>query len=250
MKLTYRPIERWPTARGKPRAHQFRASWDDTLRLLFDELEQIGAKDPVLQVDAEEKDFRVTDGHLRAGARLKSDAVILTFEHPDHGPLSYPCDTYATTARWQPGREQSDGSRSGGGYRDAPGWQANVRAIALTLQALRAVERYGAAQLGQQYTGWKQLGAGRPMLSESESMDENQAARFLADMAVVEVAGQTFRPWGPGGKGWAALFDPDEAQQAWMVAAKRLHPDRAVTGSADLFRKAQIAHQTLTGPKS
>ncbi len=42
-------------------------------------------------------------------------------------------------------------------------WQHNVRAIALTLEALRAVDRYGATETGQQYAGFKALPAGRAM---------------------------------------------------------------------------------------
>jgi hypothetical protein len=38
-------------------------------------------------------------------------------------------------------------------------WQHNVRAIALTLEALRAVDRYGTTG-GRQYAGFRQLTAG------------------------------------------------------------------------------------------
>src|SRR5690606_32992952 len=37
-------------------------------------------------------------------------------------------------------------------------WQHNVRSIALGLEALRAVDRFGISQKGQQYAGWLQLG--------------------------------------------------------------------------------------------
>jgi hypothetical protein len=39
-------------------------------------------------------------------------------------------------------------------------YDENLRAIALTLQALRAVERYGVAKGGEQYTGWLKLESG------------------------------------------------------------------------------------------
>src|SRR5579863_10251967 len=54
---------------------------------------------------------------LYAGAKLRTQGIILTF-NSKHGPLSYPCDKYSN-------------------------WQANLRAIALSLEALRAVDRYG-----------------------------------------------------------------------------------------------------------
>jgi hypothetical protein len=35
--------------------------------------------------------------------------------------------------------------------------EANVRAIALALEALRKVDRYGVTKRGEQYAGWKAL---------------------------------------------------------------------------------------------
>ena len=60
-----------------------------------------------------------------------------------HGPMRYPSGRFY--AQW-----------SG----DMPGWQANVRAVALTLESLRAVDRYGVSQHGEQYRGWQALPAG------------------------------------------------------------------------------------------
>jgi hypothetical protein len=61
--------------------------------------------------------------------------VILSFDSK-HGPLSYPCDRYTQ-------------------------WQDNVRAIALSLEALRSVDRYGVTRRAEQYCGWQRLpGAG------------------------------------------------------------------------------------------
>jgi hypothetical protein len=41
-------------------------------------------------------------------------------------------------------------------------WQHNVRSIALGLQALRAVDRYGITRRGEQYAGFAALPAGGP----------------------------------------------------------------------------------------
>lgn len=57
-----------------------------------------------------------------------------------HGPMLYRCDRYVS--RWA-----SQG----------PDWQQNVRAIAKTLEALRAVDRYGASSSGEQYAGYRQI---------------------------------------------------------------------------------------------
>ena len=72
----------------------------------------------------------------RANASPKSPAVVIAFESK-HGPLQYATDAFTH-------------------------WQANVRAVALGLEALRRVERYGITKHGEQYTGWKQLGSGTP----------------------------------------------------------------------------------------
>jgi hypothetical protein len=120
----------------------FRASWDDTLRLLLDETGQLGRTGPVvLQLDADRSDIRV-DGMLRARAHVEHPGVVVSFTSR-FGPLTYATDAYEQ--RW-----------SG----DLTGWQANVRAVALSLTALRAVDRYGVSRTGEQYTGWRALPAG------------------------------------------------------------------------------------------
>src|SRR5690606_26744073 len=115
----------WP---GEPtvkrKASLFRASYADTLRLLDAELRHLRATQVVIQAACGEEDIRL-DGQLRASAKLRSPAIILSF-HSKHGPLSYPRDRYTD-------------------------WQDNLRAIALALQALRAVDRYGVTRQAEQY---------------------------------------------------------------------------------------------------
>lgn len=38
-------------------------------------------------------------------------------------------------------------------------WQINLRAIALGLEALRKLDRYGITSRGEQYTGWRAIEA-------------------------------------------------------------------------------------------
>lgn len=52
------------------------------------------------------------------------------------------------------------GGREGSGTDAFPHWQDNVRAIALGLEALRKVDRYGIGKRGEQYVGWRALPAG------------------------------------------------------------------------------------------
>lgn len=112
-------------------------------------------------------------------------AVGVSFDSK-HGPLTYETAEFAT-------------------------WQDNLRAIALGLEALRAVDRYGISKRGEQYRGWKAL----PMSSDDTGIhDEAQAREWLAQ-------------W--GGDARKALFET--------------HPDR---GGDDLaFRKTIRARELL-----
>ncbi|WP_165701546.1 hypothetical protein [Crateriforma conspicua] len=62
--------------------------------------------------------------------------MILSFESDSAGGLSFPCDSCDL-------------------------WQHNVRSIALAMQALRAVDRYGVTRRAEQYRGWARLPAPR-----------------------------------------------------------------------------------------
>lgn len=172
-----RPIERWPKEQTKNRRHsQFNSTYGQTLRLLDQELRHLRAKNIVLEVALTEKDFRVTDGKPRAKAKYQHPGVILSFDGKN-GPMKIPCDTYI----------------------DA---EDNLRAIALSLEALRKVDRYGVSTHGEQYRGWKALPGAVEMPA---SMTVEEAARFLYDAA--------------GGD------DRLDIEVAYRVAAKCLHPD-------------------------
>lgn len=136
--VTLRPLER-PAPSDARRHSTFRSSWSSTIVLLAKELHAHGARSGVLEVDFREQDLRL-DGLPRANARAHSPAVVLSFEAasvPGKPHLRYEVGTFTD-------------------------WQDNVRAIALALQALRAVDRYGVTKRGEQYAGWKQLESGGP----------------------------------------------------------------------------------------
>lgn len=129
--LTVRPVERWlGQASADRRRSPFSAPWSHTLQLLDDELRHAQAVDAVLQVCIPESDFGVR-GYPLANARQWSPGVILSFNGAD-GPLSFPCDSYER-------------------------WQDNLRAIALTMESLRRINRYGVAKTGEQYRGWRAI---------------------------------------------------------------------------------------------
>lgn len=134
MRIRCRPITTFPPEfQAAKRANQFSAPWGETMRLLERELDRLGARDGVIELAVPESDLRI-DGWPYAHARPAHPGVIISFDSK-HGPLRYGTDAF-------------------------PHWQANVRAIALGLEALRKVERYGIGKRGEQYVGWKALPAG------------------------------------------------------------------------------------------
>jgi hypothetical protein len=125
--------------------------------ILERELAALRAKHVVLEVDFRERDLRL-DGQLRADARCLSPAVRLAFESK-HGPLTYATDHFHRPT-W------------GGQHFPMSDWQYNVRAIALSLESLRRVDRYGVTRRGEQYAGWKALPPGLAMGSSHMTTDE------------------------------------------------------------------------------
>lgn len=135
----------------------------------------------MIQLDLTDSEIRL-DGLPRATAKPASPMVIVSFESR-HGPLRYMTDVFLD-------------------------WKANLRAIALGLEALRKVDRYGITKRGEQYRGWAALPAG----ADEEISTPEQAARFIS-----EYSWQTIEADTPA----------EEIIFAYRRAAKRLHPDVA-----------------------
>jgi hypothetical protein len=217
--LTFRPVkqrpEHWGSAAAERPTSPFGASHRDTLNLLDRELRQLDAREVFLQVEARSDQIRV-DGQLRGDARVDHPGVILTIETRRLGTLVYETDRYGR--RWS---------------RDAQAaWKENLRAIALGLEALRRVERYGIARRGQQYAGYRELGSGIPMGATAMSVDD--AAAFLVEHG----------EWGAVAGDPDALIDnPKIAGAYYREAAKRLHPDSG--GDPTLFRRLTEARDLL-----
>lgn len=135
--VTFRPYEGTPPPAGDIPS-PFDAGWGSTVETLARELRALDAHTIVVELALGENDLRL-DGLPRANASLSSDAVRISFESK-WGPLLY--ETNEFRGRY---------------YRSLSGWQANVRAIALGMEALRKVDRYGVSKRGEQYRGWRQL---------------------------------------------------------------------------------------------
>lgn len=226
--FVYRPIETWPgtlTTDRKP--SQFSSEWRQTLRLLSDEIDHLTDPDVytlvVIQLAVSERDIRKDETGLLAHVRTEHPGVIVSFES-DRGPLRFSCDRFDD------------------GWRGKAGWRDNVRAIALALEALRKIDRYGIGQGGEQYTGFGALPPGQP-LAMGAAMTLEQAAQLLAEHSSPVTGGAAGDRLVEGLT--AKLIAGDGVQLAYRVAAKRHHPDAG--GNPDTFRRLTEARDLLLG---
>lgn len=135
--VQFEPITRWPGPETEHRRNApFRAPHSATEKLLDAELRRIlvaGNKAALQVVTRNGPGDRRNDGQLYARAVATHPGVRLSIQSV-HGPLTYSTDRFST-------------------------WQDNLRAIALGLQALRTVDRYGIGSSGEQYRGWRAIEA-------------------------------------------------------------------------------------------
>ncbi len=220
MILTFKPLKMRPahwldTAADRP-ASPFSSTYNATLQVLDTELFQLGATDVSLQVVTSDQQIRL-DGQLRVDARVEHPGVILTIETPSHGVLVYETDRYGK--RWGSGAN--------------PAWQENLRAIALGLEALRKVERYGIARRGQQYAGYRELGSGTPM--PAAQMTIEQAACLLIENA------------GTSDVTLEDLENTAAVHHLFRTVAKHHHPDAG--GDTAFFMTLVEARDLLIGDR-
>lgn len=175
--LRFVPVEHWPgqkTPSAQRKDGRFRVSYAGILDDLEIELIRLKATSIIVQAYFVREDIR-NDGWPRSHAEPTEPGVILSFTSKA-GNLSYPCDTYHT-------------------YDD------NLRAISLTLAALRAIDRYGVSQHGEQYKGWLKLPPA------PDKMTKEDAFQFF------------------GLYSHTKIVDADTLKAAYREAARVLHPD-------------------------
>jgi hypothetical protein len=179
----------WP---GKQRPDGFRrikgpfkvTTWSRIERELSRELAHLGAKDVVIALDMPKPQSWNMQGAPRADARAQSPAAIVSFTRRDGNRLTFPCDTYAD-------------------------WQTNIYAIAMSLEKLRAVDRYGVTQGDQQYVGFRALPPGGS--TSTPAMTEDEAAQLLGEFSDLPAH--------------VILAEPSVARVAIRAAKGRSHPD-------------------------
>lgn len=186
--LAVLPIgDTWPRPRTpleKQTRSAFSATATVTYRDLQRELDAIDATDRVLRVPVDELQFR-RDGRPRADAKLTGSAILLEFDDRRGQRQRYPSDAYLA-------------------------WQENLRAIALTLKALRAVDRYRVTAAGEQYRGFLALTTG---LEEGDGdVVPNRGTVASARDELLRIAGPLAKP-------------TDTIEQIVRAAQRASHPD-------------------------
>jgi hypothetical protein len=150
---------------------------------------------------------------LRANARVLKPGVIFRFTRKTNRrfsreqnawvytpqPVSYPCDAFDD-------------------------WQDNLRAIALSMEALRRVERYGVFKYDEIISRLALPTA------EGKMSTRDSAAAFMATHSGVAMQ--------------EILFSDTARSSAYQKAAQKLHPDAG--GNIEEFQMLQEANKTLT----
>jgi hypothetical protein len=205
LKAIWRPLTKWP---GVPTPHTARiespffAKYAATLNLLEYELGKLGAQNITIQAQLTLEQIG-NDRWPKPGITFKGPAVIVSFRSSvDEAEYSYPCDTFL-------------------------GWQSNLRAIALALEALRKIDRYGVAKRGEQYQGFRALPPGSPA---GRQMSPEEAAEFIATKV-------------PGVDSHVLATDQQMFEMVLKLAQKRVHPDTG--GSNESFARLQEAAAVL-----
>lgn len=175
------------------------AGWSKAFELLRYELAKIKATDVVVEAGYKPDQVRA-DGWPYSAARPEHHQVRISFKR---GEIAM--------------------SFSQGGFSAI---EYNVWLIARTLSSLRAVDRYGCTQGGEQYRGWAQLPAGNAIqVGEFASIED--AAGYIRRVADGRWRGTTDRNI------------LDNLREAYRDAARSAHPDGG--GNAETMGKVNRA---------
>lgn len=191
--LRIEPIRTWPgDFTVDRRSATFRSTSAATMKLLEAELDYVDAVAVVLQLAISRDDLRL-NGALRSTMRTEHPGVILTFTSPKLGKVRFVTDRFVS-------------------------WEDNLRGVALGLEALRKIDRYGITSDGEQYAGFRALEASAGAAGFSSSED---AARYIADLALGDDVEEAKVDRIAG----AMLDDAELVDVYYRRAAKASHPD-------------------------
>lgn len=180
--LIFRPLRAWPYA-ATP--NNRREKWPGAVTVtkaldgLRQQLKLLGCDaQAYIEADIAEKYIR-QDGQLYATARAATPCVIVCARHRRLGDLRWANDRYLT-------------------------FDQNIRAIAQTIQNLRAIDRYGCVRDSEQFTGFKAIPS-----KTSQTMSRDAAIMVFSRHA-----------------GFKIIDTSDGLIRAYRTACSRTHPDR------------------------
>lgn len=215
--IIIKPIQKWiGPETEEPIYSRFKQNYSDTKKILEFELEKLNAipSSVLLEMFVTPKDLHLNGAALRAAHKPFKPGVVLSFSiftrrlrnnqtgaiRNETKTLSYPCDTYTD-------------------------WQDNLRAIALSLQKLRDVARYGVFKYEDMIERLALPSA------TGKISDRGSALIFLADFI---------------GKSGAEIEQSEVLiKSAYRAAALALHPDKNGGKTIDDFIKFQDAKRIL-----
>jgi hypothetical protein len=180
-------------------AQRISTNWSKAFEKLRYELARIKATEVVIEAGYKASQVRA-DGWPYSSAKPEHGQVRVSFKKAGTLAMAFLC----------------------GGWREV---EQNVYMIALTLERLRAIERYGCVQSEEQYRGWARLPAGNT-IAMGEWATAEDALRWLASVA-----------------GFAATVSLRDLDQVYRAASRKAHPD--LGGSDELMAKVNRAKEYI-----
>lgn len=179
----------WPRTKHKQSA-QFKVTMGEAVQHLYDELDRLGASNVVVSSNMRLR----LDGKPYADQKRMEDEGVAVYFTLNGEQQCIPCDKWFTV-------------------------KDNVRAIGLTIQALRGLDRWGAKEMvNAAFRGFKAL---------PES---------------VIVTPYTKRPWHEVLE-VLPTASPEIVRAAWRRLISRYHPDNQETGDPVKFQEVQAAYK-------
>jgi hypothetical protein len=182
--------EGWPRSK-EIQTSKFKATTDKARKKLLEEISRMGGEMPVISSNVPLR----SDGHLRAD-REPVDAAVAVYFQRNKKSMVFACDRYDYV-------------------RD------NLHALALTIEALRGIERWGASEMMERaFSGFKQLNAENEGMSWWRMLQVEAGATAAEIDAAYKKLAKFAHPDMPGGSE-AAMGALNVARDQGLNVAKQ-----------------------------